>query len=691
MKPNYLLLSFFVLCAVCVNGQTQNEVLTLRTVKQDVYPAGLDNYYFGVIYYNGTDVYAINRYKICSVDSIDDLKINPSYTSFATLEHNKKGQKHVGVYRLKDGGRELMTIKRKDVSTSAIAYSRDAKQLAVGFADKSISVYKPMKKELITTYSSQLVPTKMRYSDNNYFLAAADQHQIEIWNIERANVRKTFTYSSAINDFVFTQGSTHLQVLTADGILHIYDTKDFTETYTVDDLGNAVACWPNKDGKYVSVVNSDKRISVINILDPTERQFIYDVNGGVSTLRMVYSDIDNQPYLIFPDVNNIVFRQVAGLKPFYNKMMTTMLNERLNQWMKQMPAETLEAYHDRVNETTREIAVRKIERDIATRMATGLLGSSEITVGNYNTSTGSLALHFNSMPDIYLNVPVDELNSFEGAGNLEFRNVKYGLNPDDKFELIYAEVFNPTNGKTYVFDNLDRQSLSRMQDDSNFVPLEIIQRSNMEETALVNIKENVISLAQQNQVISDKTHISVKTEAVPAVNADGEKIVNYNVGFTYEVDEEFSARDDFKPGHYHTDESKAAMLMLQIMKQAFQKDFAKYMVEGKRVKIIVKGTADASLINRALSYDGKYGEFEGEPVYKNKELSNISLDRKGGIADNDQLAFARALGVQNWIEHEISDFSKMGRDYEYHIEVSEEEGSKYRRISVQYTFIDAQF
>ena len=190
-------------------------------------------------------------------------------------------------------------------------------------------------------------------------------------------------------------------------------------------------------------------------------------------------------------------------------------------------------------------------------------------------------------------------------------------------------------------------------------------------------------------MLSDQTHIYVKTGVENAVDADGKKIINYNVDFTYEVEEEFSARDDFKPGRYHVEESNAAMIMLKIMTQAFEKDFAKYMVAGKQVKIKVKGSADASPIHHALAYDGKYGEYDGEPVYMNNELTNIILTKKGGIETNEQLAFARALGVQNYIEKEISSFSDMKRNYEYHIEVSKEAGSKFRRISVQYTFVNA--
>ena len=691
MKSKLLLiLSLCVISLTSVAQETTNDRID-RKVIQKISPQGMDNYFFGVFYYNGKDVYNVRGYKVCSGDSIDDLKINPSYTSFATLEHNKKGVKHVTIYDATVANKVIKTIKRKDANTEALAYAHDAKQLAISFSDKSIQIYNPITNEAIKTFESKIVPTKLQYSDNNYFLVASDKKSVEIWNLERGAIRKTLTFDNNVNDLTFTNGSANMLVLTSDGKLNIYDTKTFNVQTTIDDLGEAIACYPNQDSKYVTVLNSSNRYSIVNTLDPTERHITTDPVGGISNIRMVKNAVDDETYTIFNDANSIFYHRVDGLTPYYNKMMTTMLNDHMTQWMKQMPNETLEAYQARVNETTRAAQAKEFERELATRMATGLLEGSEVSIGNYNTNAKSLALHFNSMPDIFLGVPQEDLNSFSDASKLEFRNAKYGLNPDDKFELVYAEVYNPENGKTYVFDNMERQSLAYMAEEENFVPLEIIQKSNMEETALMNIKEEAINVAKQDQVITDKTHISVKTDAVPAVNADGEKIVNYNVDFTYEVEEEFSARDDFKPGHYHTNESKAAMLMLQIMKQAFEKDFAKYMVDGKRVKIKVKGTADASPINRTLAYDGKYGEFTGEPVYKNDELNNITLTKKDGMSDNEQLAFARALGVKNYIEKELTGLSKMNSDFEYHIEVSKEEGSKFRRISVQYTFIDAQF
>ena len=666
----------------------QND--NVRELKQKQQPQGFDNHTFGVFYYNGGSVFANRGIELVNVgEAINGLRINPAYSSLICLEKNKKGVVQAGIYDLMVKDTPIGRIKLKDNSISSVAYSQDARKLAVAAENKQIFIYDTRGKMVNQTYTSGIVPRKMLYSGNNFFLACSEGNTLEIWNAEKGTVRKTLNLSSTVNDFAFGENNSKLMVLTADGKLTVYETSTFEPKTTVDDLGKALAVQANQDGKYALVLQNDNRVTAVNLLDPTERIFIDNATGGASDLRFVYNQFDQQPFIIYNTQNALVYQRVEGMKPYLNKMMSTELNEKMNQWMKQMPGESLEAYNERVNDETRAQKAAEIEREFATRMAAGMLETNDFQVGDYNTTTKKLTLHSSSMPDIFLDVPFNELTEFDTNSKLEFKNVKYGLNPDDKFEMVYAEVYNPTNGKTYIFDNLARQSLAKMNEDANFVPLEVIRATNMEETALEGIKEDIITQAIQEQTISDKTHISVNANAEPAVDADGKNIINYNVEFTYEVEEAFSARDDFKPGRYNTQESGAAMSMLKIMKKAFEGDFAKYTVEGKRVKIAIKGTADASPISGSIAYDGRYGEYDQEPVYKNGELNNISLNKKDGIRSNEQLAFARALGVQHYLEKELSSFEKMNRDYEYHIEVSKEEGSKFRRISVHCTFIDA--
>ena len=45
--------------------------------------------------------------------------------------------------------------------------------------------------------------------------------------------------------------------------------------------------------------------------------------------------------------------------------------------------------------------------------------------------------------------------------------------------------------------------------------------------------------------------------------------------------------------------------LMKIIKNAFEGDFAKYLSEGKQVKVIITGSADAARMGR-LAYDGRY-------------------------------------------------------------------------------------
>ena len=99
--------------------------------------------------------------------------------------------------------------------------------------------------------------------------------------------------------------------------------------------------------------------------------------------------------------------------------------------------------------------------------------------------------------------------------------------------------------------------------------------------------------------------------------------------------------------------------------------------------------ADALPINGSIAYDGCYGDFEGEPVYKNDDLGNITVTKKAGITGNEQLAFLRATGVREYIKANVPSLSQMDVNYIHNIEIAKGKGGEYRRISVDFTFVDA--
>ena len=666
----------------------------LRVQKQQTKVSGFDNNSFYVSFFSGRDIYSGHGIKIVTGNNpVISVKNNPAGNSIISLHKTSKGHQYAIISRYYNDIMNKKSINYKKINLTTACYRPDARLLAIARSDKQIEILNAVNDTLIQTLQSSIVPQHMAFSYDGYYLVTVEGQNVEIWNMERGTVHKSLVTNAVVNDIAFTNNR-KLLIATADGTLTVYDTSDFTPYIKFEGLGFAMRCRAISDGKYVAVLTNDNTIAIVNLLDRSDVSFKTIGHGNTTDIGTA-TGIDDDSWLIYNSNIELVYSaigysRIMGLKPHYNKMLENELTNQLNQWMKKMPNETLEEYQLRVNEDSRSVKTRELALKLATQMAEGIIEEPVITMGDYNTSTEQLVLHLGKINDVYINVPSDEIKTLaDKSANVKLQNVKYMLTENDLFEVAYVEVLNSATGKVYVYDKMKMEPLYFNQADTNLVPLDIIMKTNLDEESLVNIKEEVISLAKKEQIISDNTHIFVEAQASHDISVDGKVIFNYDINFTYEVENDFSTHDDFKPGSFHTEESGAAMSMLKIMKKIFETDFAKYVQTGKKVRFSISGTADAIPITNKIAYDGAYGEYLGEPVYKGSELTTLVLTEENGISDNNQLAFARAIGVQQYIEKKLDIFSNMKRDYDYHIDVSNKEGSQYRRISVKCSFIDA--
>ena len=680
----------FLLCSLCfpqLFAQTTNNGAKQKYVyPQKVSPTGVDNYLFSTYYYNGKKTYNLRNSVLSSSGVVSSMKINPAGSSFAIVQ--TKGKKtDVTIYDLWSANKVRHEFE-EDMTPVSLCYAPDAKSMVISDTNKELLFFDTRQYGLQNKMEIPFVAENIAISNNNYFIAASNGTTLNIWNLQSKELRKSITTDDKINCFAFSADNNLLAVLTADGKLSTYDTRTFFILQSYDAMGTAKYCYFHPEGKYIAVITGDNRISIVNLMDETDREYIDNTEGGITDARFLKNG-RGEIFLAYNTVNSITYELMSKLSPNYSKLMGDELSDRMNTWMKMMPGETLEEYNLRVNDETRAEQMKLFEQEIATRMADNLVEKSDVTLGNYNPDSNVLALDFNTMPSIYLNVPAEDVSDFMNPGDLEFRNAVYGLTKNDKFELIYADVYNKASGKTYQYDNRNRESFDYMKSDDSFIPLSLVQQSNMDEIKLQEIKENIMNMAKQQKTISDHTKISVDAGIASEVDASGKKIMNYNINFSYEVEQGYSAQEDFGPGKYLTDQSGAAISMLAIMKTAFEKDFAQYVQAGKKLRVKITGLADASPINGKIAYNGVYGEFTDEPVYKDNDLSNITVTKESGVTQNDQLAFLRAVGVKEYLLQNIPAFSKMDSDYNYYIEVTKEKGSEYRRIGVAFTFVEA--
>lgn len=671
--------------AVFNNSAEVVKINKMLTYKQAVNPEIIDNYMFATYFTNAKKAYNLRGFEIESTgNNIQDLKINPAGYSFAVL-YGKPGKTAVRIQSF-NPSRKIKEELKGLIAPTAICYMPDSRQIAVA-DDGKIKFYNSKNYELERVIPIANSPSSLAISPNGQLAIAIFPNYAQILTISTGEVRKTINFSSPAS-VAFNPSSTQFGILTQDGKLTIYSTGDISAVNTFENLGAGKSLFFHPDENYVGMIVDGNRVEFVNLYDASDRPVIYDKD--LTWARFLHDGFGDL-YLATSGNNIIKYRKIEGFVPNYSLLLNQKVEERMREWTKMRPGETELEYRERVNEESmrrqRQLFMNEAASELA--LAAGLGSFSDVTLGRYNPSDGTLIISLGGLNDIYLIVPPEDMAGFGDGNNLQFSNHVFSLNHDNNFELIYVQVYNPTNNKTYIFDNLDGQELNFLMSDNNFVSLDLIMQSSREDVMLNDIKNRILEEARNNNILSDHTTINVETHIEPATDDMGHKINNYHVDFTYMVDAEGSAKEDFAPGKYRIEQSPAALSLARIIQQAFTNEFAPYLVPGKKLIINITGSADALPINGAIAYDGTLGQFDEEPCYVNGNLTTISVNSKDAIRTNEQLAFMRAQALQQNMVQNLPQISNMDVDYRNNIEVSKEKGAEFRRINVSLVFIDA--
>lgn len=680
----------FVAAMFC--GQTMAQVVEKRGFDSQKKINAFDNTTFCTAYLSDGALYTMRDIAINDMRKIERIVFNPTGSSIALL----RAKNPISIYSFRDRNKKLFELKEKRKKLKAkpmpvsMCYSADARSFIVGNSLGEIVIYDTKEYMPLAYIQGEAPATALAMSSNNYFIATAAGQNINIWNFQTKELRKAIPMPAVVKEVTFSPDAALLAVTTDDNHLTIIDTKNWDKVDIFDKLGGTLSSPSfHPEGKYISVVKDGKNIEIINLKNGVVEQDIVDPTGGVTGGRFFKNNQNSEVFLLTNRTKQMVFWDANGLNPFYGKIMGREVDAKMNEWVKMMQGESMEDYAIRVNDETRIKQQQLFAQEVATALAGDRISMDNPFIDGYDASNNMLNIGFKGLPSIGLEVPSNEAGDFKD-GKMKFSNAVYVLNDKDEFELAYVEVTNETTNKVYIYDNIGRTKLTALEADENFVPLEIMQQATREEAQLAEIKEQVIEEKKQDKLITDNTQINVKTEVIPGVDANGKKILNYKVGYQYEViNKEFSAKEDFPSGGYNIERSNAAMSLMKIIKNAFEGDFAKYLSEGKQVKVIITGSADAAPIRGRLAYDGRYGEFVDEPYYKDGNLDNITVTKAGGITQNEQLALMRAAGVKTYIEKNVTTLGNTKNEYEYHVEVAKERGGEFRKINVEFVIMDA--
>ena len=676
-----------------------SQIKEYRSFQSGHFISGFSNSSYQMVYRTEDKSPVLYTYRdnlVTEASNIGNFVLNPNGSSVAFI-----AKRNVSIYSFTKKETELFKIDgSKTQVPQAMAYSADARQFLVAYSNGRIIFYNTQKYLPLDTIESKSSALALVISPNNYFVVSLSENKADVWNFETKTLRASLPIDAKINGAAFSTDGSMLAITTENKVL-IYNTRNWEMIQRVNT--NVLAAYPsfNDDNKYLAyaqqnkdtagVNTSNKNIIIYNVRKQAEEQNI-DEKGDVKGLNFINMNQTNQSSaLLSARPKSLVFWDISELAPFYGKRLNEEVDSLMNGWIKMMDGESMADYQIRVNDSTRIKQMETFQQEVATNMAGDRLSIENPFIGDYQSADNLLTINFSSLPSIALPVPASEVGDFNNPGKLKFSNEVYALRDNDEFELVYVEVKNELNDKVYIYDQIGRTKLTAMETDLNFVPLEVLQQAIAEETKLTEMKEEIVATDKQDKLITENTLINVDTKVIPDVDANGNKVLNYQVNYKYEViNKDFSAKEDFPPGVYDIEKSNSAMSLMKLIKQSFEEgDIAKYLTEGKRLKINITGTADASPINGKIKYDGRYGEYTDESYYQNNELQAMTVTAATGITSNPQLAFIRAASVQDYLSKNITTLQKTKNDYTYNVEVAAERGGEFRKILIQFLIIDA--
>lgn len=644
---------------------------------------------FCILYTSDGEILNLRNFSAApSLSNVTKIVMNPAKSSYAALKH----EKYIAIYSYIEEDQELFNLKDKRKIKPkpypvSMCYSPDSRTFLASNSMGEIVVYNTKDYIPVSYIQADAPASYLAMSSNNHFIAAAIDNNVVIYNFETQQIRKTLEFDETVTGIAFSEDATQFAVTTMS-FVYVYETRKWEKTSNYDLEGVVGSPSFHPEGKYLSVVKNNNCLSIINLKNYSVEQ-VLDESAILIRDGKFFKDNGNF-YIISDRVDQLVVWDANGLSPFFAKELNSAVDQKMNEWVKMMDGETMEEYAIRVNDETRLQQHELFAQEVATEMAGDRIAIESPFVGDYDASSNMLNIEFNTLPPIALEVPEEEKESFANSDNLSFSNAVYTLNENDEFVLAYVEVLNETTNKVYIFDNIGRTKLNTIETDENFIPLEIMQQITLEEVKLQEIKQTVVEEHTNENLITDNTKINVTTNVVKDVDADGNDIFNYKIGYEYEViNMEAGANDDFPSGSYNIRRANAAQALVKIIKGAFDGEFAKYLEPGKKVKITITGSADASPIRGKISYNGMYGEYTNEPYYNNGDLDNITLTKASGITSNQQLAFARGLGLKTSMENDIETLKQTKNQFEYQVKVSDQKGGQFRRISVEVMVYDA--
>lgn len=638
-----------------------------------------------------------------------DFNINPTGASIAVVNKNAKNivivsnrEKNVILATIK-GDKKTDPFDEKGrngtPSVTAMTYSSDAREILAANDFGEIITYSTDGYWTASVIEAGKIYDHIAVSPNGYYIAAAHGSEMDIWDVDAADIKRIVRFAGKVNHVTFSPDSREIAVSCDTSGLQIVNAIDHHRTEVTKGIQNVRQASFHPDGKYIAYAKADS-IIVYNLINHRRAFSAGSIRIKGEPLDIPMSDImalnfhsnNSTTTLSHNTGDKVVFWDMSSLPPLYRSKLSEEVDKLMSDWIRQMDGESLEEYRVRVTDDNAARQKAMLLDQAATAIATQVIALEDPFISEeYDMENHTIDIKFEQLDAIKLEVPEEEFQEVR-EGDLSYENPIYTLDDMDEFQLVYLEVVNRTTDKTYIFDERDYiiEDIEFEDDDIDFIPVAMLQTVNMEMEMLQQQTQEIMEEKKQENVITDKTAITIDTEIESDFDSDGNKIYNYNLGYQYDVSEGFSYQEDFGPGKFIVTESNAAMTMLEAIRTALAGDMKKYVDQAKSIEITITGSADAIPVGRIL-YNGSCGEYVETPYYAKDELSSMTVTDETDIRNNEQLAFIRAASVKVWLENNVEELRANSAKcvYNYRTEVSDVRGGEFRRIIVNIKFRDA--
>lgn len=513
--------------------------------------------------------------------------------------------------------------------------------------------------------------TDGEWNNNLEKLILSDEYYIYYYNPSTGDVSERVKLSSGITSIKADIKNFEIFVGLTNGQLVIYN-QDLTKAKHVLQISKSSITGIELDplDHYAYIGDEDGFVYTLDLL---KNRIIntQELHSGAVSIGMIDDLVNTKRYIVTSgNDSKILISDVTNLEPNYKRIVSQMVEERKNQFIKQKNGEKAVDYDNRVT----SLSVKNIVEKNTILLVDSLAQLKSSNIYNFAISNDSLSVILKPFPTVKFKL----LKPVDSKEELSIQSIHFSLEKDNTFALSDLEI--NSKGGTIRYSADQRKMGVFEQEFSLEMAKKIASKEKEFKNSLSELVNNLRSKGKLNDVeLTVEANLKVEKDSL------GQDELNLHVvflsqGIKANIEKETA---DYKAGKYDIFESVAATTLVDFFVKSTTEKLGEYLLPNTKVTFNLTGSTDKSKINNALPYGNEYGPFKNFPYYFQGQLSGLNLNQEAGITQNSQLGFLRTYSVRNFMENSADVFEGTRKKYVHFSEESDQFGPEYRKIKIE--------